>query len=35
MEFGHYAEVPNAATEIIGTRTASGDVKAVAQSEEI
>jgi len=31
MEFGHYAEVPtNVATEIIGTRTASGDVKAVA-----
>ncbi len=28
MEFGHYAEVPNnVATEIIGTRTASGDVK--------
>lgn len=31
MEFGHYAEVPtNVATEIIGTRTASGDVKPVA-----
>jgi elongation factor G len=31
MEFGHYAEVPsNVAQEIIGTRTASGDVKAVA-----
>ncbi|MFZ3031493.1 MAG: elongation factor G [Candidatus Moraniibacteriota bacterium] len=31
MEFGHYAEVPsNVATEIIGTRTASGDVKAAA-----
>ena len=29
MEFGHYAEVPsNVATEIIGTRVASGDVKA-------
>ncbi len=29
MEFGHYAEVPNnVATEIIGTRQASGDVKA-------
>lgn len=31
MEFGHYAEVPsNVATEIIGTRVASGDVKATA-----
>jgi elongation factor G len=31
MEFGHYAEVPNnVATEIIGTRQASGDVKAAA-----
>ncbi len=28
MEFGHYAEVPsNVAQEIIGTRTAAGDVK--------